>query len=168
MKAISTTINAALSRSKPEPPPAIRAKMRTAIAHLVDKCSTREEAAREAGVSQAGLYKALAKPEVAEYVEALNAWHIERSDAIRGRYRADAIAHAHHLMKNAKSEAVQARMVEFLASERKPDGPSVVINNTVSATSNGYEYVPPGANVVRIDRPSSVDDAEVIENKEES
>jgi hypothetical protein len=49
------------------------------------------------------------------------------------------------LMLNAKSEAVRARMAEFLASDAKAPQVAVHIDARQSA---GYEYVPPGQKFV--------------------
>lgn len=54
-------------------------------------------------------------------------------------------------MESASSEAVRMRAVEFFAGESKAAAVNVQINNEIS---RGYEYIPPGAQVIDV-TPSS-------------
>lgn len=108
------------------------------------------------------------KPEVAKWAEELEAYYVEQADRLRRRYRADAIHHARKLMLQAKSEAVQARMVEFLARDPESASTSITINSGGGAVGVGYAYVPPGAQVVKVtDDVSGAQDAQVIEGEAE-
>jgi len=135
-------------------PRGMRKKTHLACLAIANKGRTVKEAAQEAGMNESALYRALARPDVAQYLESLKALYILEIDGLRKTVRAEAILTGRDLMANAKSEAVRARMVEFFASEDKKS-PTVTIQNNIN--SGGYAYAPPGARVV------DIEDAETVE-----
>lgn len=128
-------------------PPRLRAPLRQAIDEIVWKGRTQRDAAKIAGMNETALGRALQKPHVAAYVEALKAQAIIDADKLKTQARAIAIQTGIELLRDAKSEAVKARLVEFFAGETKP-GTSVAVQ--VNVDRGGYEYARPGAQVVEI------------------
>lgn len=98
-------------------------------------------------MDRTALWKALQKENVQAELEQRKARYITAQTAMKGTLKARALEVAADLMENASSEAVRARMVEFLAGESK-SGPSVsvTVNN-----GGGYEFAPPGARIVEIE-----------------
>lgn len=135
----------------PAPPRQYRIspKIRDAIRTRLRKGIAWDECAKAVGLSPNGLWKARQKPHVkALYDQELQAY-IKEVEAMRAPLKAMAIEHAAKLAREAKSEAVQARMVEFLAGEsRAQTSVNVSIQNNVGGS--GYEFVPPGAKLVDI------------------
>lgn len=127
----------------------ISARVKEAVRLRVEKGYRCEDAARAAGLSPAGYWKAIKRPHVKEYMETLKASFIEGVERDRRALKAQALEVAADLLHNAKSEAVRARMVEFLAGEAHK-GPQTQVNVSVGAQARGYEYVPPGARVIDI------------------
>lgn len=121
--------------------------MRTAIALVAKEGLSQSEAARRAGLHFVTLSKALKKPHVREAMEAMKLDAIANIEALKGTYKALALEHARYLLTNAKSEAVQARMVEFLAGEARP---GTQVNVQINNDRGGYEYARPGQQVVEI------------------
>lgn len=80
-------------------------------------------------------------------MEAMKLDAIANIEALKGTYKALALEHARYLLTNAKSEAVQARMVEFLAGEARP---GTQVNVQINNDRGGYEYARPGQQVVEI------------------
>ena len=128
-------------------PPRLRAPLRRAIDEIVWKGRTQRDAAKEAGMNETALGRALQRPHVAAYVEALKAQSVIDADKLKTQARAIAIQTGIELLRDAKSEAVKARMVEFFAGEAKA-GTSVAVQ--VNVDRGGYEYARPGAQVVEI------------------
>lgn len=128
-------------------PPRIRAKLREALMAIAREGVTQRKAAELAGMNETALGKALKKPHVADALDAMKLEFIRQQQAAKDGYKALALAHAFHLMKTANSEAVQARMVEFLAGEAR-SGPSVAVQ--VNVDRGGYEFVRPGQKLVDI------------------
>lgn len=126
----------------------IRAKMRNALALIANEGLSQAEAARRAGVHPVTLTRALGKQHVKEELNRMKSAVIEAADGMKGTYRALALAHAAYLMQNASSEAVQARMVEFLAGEKSL---GTQVNIAINADRGGYEYVKPGSRIVEIE-----------------
>jgi len=122
-------------------PPYMRSALKDAIEILLEELVTQREAAKRAGMNESVLGRALKKPHIQAYIEARKALFIERMERLRAPYKASAIKHAHYLMKNARSETVQARMVEFLAREDQARrAPATQVNVAVDARQGGYEY----------------------------
>lgn len=138
----------------------ISARVRDAVRLRVEKGYKCEDAARAAGLSSAGYYKAMNQPHVKAYAEAVKLAYVERIQADKAILRAEALEVARDLLHNSPSDQVKARMVEFLAGEAK-SGPSV--NVQINNNSGGYEFVRPGQRVVEIepepDTASGGDDA---------
>ena len=138
--------------------------MRKALEAIANEGLTQKAAAEQAGIHEATLCKALKRPAVAMALEAMQQRVIAQAAEMKAGYKALAMRHAFHLMKNANSEAVQARMVEFLAGEPHS---GTQVNVAVNVDRGGYEFVKPGQRVVdirpAIDSVSSGDDGQVID-----
>lgn len=127
--------------------PRMSAKVRKAISLIATEGKTQREAARQAGMNESALSRALAREGVSEYLEQRKALFCQEVDSLKGQARRVAILTAMDLMENAKSEAVRMRAVEFFAGETKP---GTAVNVTVNAGGQGYEYVSPGQKLVDI------------------
>ena len=136
----------------------ISAKVRHALTARVKDGLTWIEAAKAAGLSEAGIHKARKSQHVKALYEEIKGEYIQEVDALKAPFKAQALLVARDLMRESKSDAVKARMVEFLAGEGKGNAVNVAVqvNNHMA---NGYEYVRPGAQIVDItpapDSPSS-------------
>jgi len=130
------------------PKPRISANVRAAVKFRVREALSIAEAARRAGMSKNGLAKALKRPAVQEYLHEEQRAFVAEVEASRAVYKVRALEVALDLMLNAKSEAVRARMVEFLAGEGRT--PQVAVHVDARQTAPGYEYPPPGSRVVEI------------------
>lgn len=139
----------------------ISAKVKAAIQLRVKEAKPWAECAKTVGMSEAGIHKARKQQHVIDHQRAVEAVYIQEVEAMRAPYKARAFEVAADLMENAKSESTKARMVEFLAGERKQTSVNVQVNNNL-APSEGYEYVRPGAQIVDItpstDEPTVVPD----------
>lgn len=136
-------------------PPRMRANLRTAIDLIVSQGITQRDAARRAGMNETALGRALKKPHIQAFIEQQKALFVSDAEAMRPAYRALALRHAAYLALNAESEAVQARMVEFLAREPdKPASVNVAVQNNIAVKSGAYEFAPPGAKVVEVTPPA--------------
>lgn len=125
-------------------------KLRHAINEMAREGCSQREAARRAGMNETALGRAIKKPYVAAELDALKASVATNISAMEGHYRILALEHAWYLAKNAASEAVQARMVELLAGETKKSPQINVQTNVFTPGANGYEYLPPGSQIVDI------------------
>jgi hypothetical protein len=137
---------------KPRTSPAqgrISPRVREAIRLRVEEGYKIEHATRAAGLSVAGYYKAMQRPVVQEYAESLKTSFITGIERHKRTLKAQALEVAADLLHNAKSEAVRARMVEFLAAE-PGQNPGAQVNLQINTGARGYEYVPPGARVIDI------------------
>lgn len=147
----------------------ISPKIREAIRIKVAEDLPWDECARRAGLSEAGIHKARKRPAVQELEQAEKLAFIQKVDRNKAIRRARALEHAEYLMKHSSSDAVQARMVEFLAGETR-QSPSVTVNVNQNAGS-GYEFVRPGQVVEIIDAevvtPDSQSEAQTDQDTEE-
>jgi hypothetical protein len=132
-------------------------KLVTALTLRIREGMTWPQAAEAAGLAESTIFKARKQPHIIELYQKLENEYIQDVEKMRAPYKAQAFEHAKHLMNNAKSEQVQARMVEFLAGESKKDGVNVQINNNISG-GQGYEYVKPGQRVVVIEGEAQAQD----------
>ncbi|MCB1342713.1 MAG: hypothetical protein KDK24_16920 [Pseudooceanicola sp.] len=133
----------------PSPAARLSARLRQAIDLRVRGGRTIKEACAEAGLSESAFYKAIQRPAVRDHMQELQERFVTEVEAKRTAYRAEALDAARDLMKNAKSEAVRARMIEFLAGDGK--APAVSVNvDARQAPARGYEFVRPGQSVVQI------------------
>jgi hypothetical protein len=130
------------------PKPRISAKVRAAIDLRVREGLSIAEAAKQASMSKNGFAKALKRPAVQEHMQEVQRAFVAEVEASRAVYRVRALEVALDLMHNAKSEAVRARMIEFLAGDGK--APQVAVHVDARQTAPGYEYPPPGSRVVEI------------------
>lgn len=121
-------------------------------------------ACKEAGICEAGWYKAMQRPGVMDVYERTELAFIQTVERRRAQYKARAIEVAAELMERGKSEQVRMRAVEFFAGEAK-SGAQVQVN--VNVDRGGYEYVRPGQRVVDIvpvrDSASDDDQAQPID-----
>lgn len=149
--------------AKPPKPRRISKKVRTALEARVYECLTWDQAAKRAGMSPAGIHKARKQQHVQDLHEHLIAQQIKEMEDLKRPLKALAYQEARRLMKEAKSETVRARMVEFLAGERDKS-PQVAVNIQNNVGAGGYEYAPPGSRIVDIevseDTASPTDDSE--------
>ena len=88
-------------------------------------------------------------PHVKEWYAEEKAKYCQRISEMEDAHKARALEVGRDLLDNAKSEAVRARMVEFFRGEAKQNAVNVQINNNLQ-TVQGYEYVPPGVEIVTI------------------
>jgi hypothetical protein len=126
----------------------IRAKLAKVLHRMAYEGLSQTEAAKREGMNAVSISRALKKPHVQEHLNAIKTKLIESAEGMAGAYKALALQHAAYLCINAKSEAVQARMVEFLAGEKSL---GTQVNIAINADRGGYEYVRPGSRVVEIE-----------------
>lgn len=107
------------------------------------------ECAQRVNMAQSSLFKAIKQPHVKALMIQLKDEFIQDVAEMRAPYKAQAFEVARELLHNAKSEAVKARMVEFLAGEPKGNAVNVAVQVN-NAPPQGYEYVRPGQDVVKI------------------
>jgi hypothetical protein len=130
-------------------PARLSAKLRVAIELHVTEGLTIAEACARAGMSSAGYHKAMKRVVVRDFVEMVQRRFVASTEANRALYKARALEVALDLMLNAKSEAVRARMCEFLAGDGK--APAVAVHIDARQERGGYEFVKPGYRVVEIE-----------------
>lgn len=126
----------------------VSAAMRLAIKLRVEEGLTIKEAAGRAGITEQAWHKAMKRQAVRDALEAQASLFIREIDRRRATYRAQAIEVAANLMRNAQSEAVKMRAVEFFTTETR-SAPLVSVN--IGQPVQGYEYLPPGARLVEIE-----------------
>lgn len=132
----------------PPRPSRLSAKLRAAIEAHVTKGETIVDACKAAGMSTQGYHKAMKRAAVRDYLETVQRRFVTGTEANRALYKARAYEVALDLMLNAKSEAIRARMCEFLAGDCKVSPVSVHIDARQERA--GYEFVRPGQQVVDI------------------
>lgn len=133
----------------PPRPTRLSIKLRTAIDVRVTEGLSIVESCAKAGLSPQGWHKAMKRPSVREHLEAVQRRFVAESDAKRALYRARAFDVALDLLLNAKSEAIRARMAEFLASDGK--APQVAVHvDARTVDRGGYEFVRPGQKIVEL------------------
>ena len=119
---------------------------------------TQREAAKAIGMNETSLSRALKIPHVQEVFEQEKQAFLTEREDLKGRAQKLAIHEGVKLLREAKSESVRAKMVEFFAGDAVRQGPSVTVNTTVN-TGNvpGYAVIPPGASIIDI-TPAQSDD----------
>lgn len=148
---------------KPRAETRISPRIREAITLRVRQGLSWDECAKRANLSPVGLWKARKRDNVkALYEQEVQAF-IAEAEAMRAPLKAMAIQRAGELARTAKSEAVQARMVEFLAGESKA-APSVNVNVSTTIGGAGYEFVPPGAQIIDI-TPAPAPEPDALDNQ---
>lgn len=133
----------------PQRPARLSLKLRAAIEANVTKGQTIVQACQEAGMSTQGYHKAMKRAAVRDYLETVQRRFVIGTEANRALYKARAFEVALDLMLNAKSEAIRARMCEFLAGDGKVSPVSVHID--ARQERRGYEFVRPGQRIVEIE-----------------
>lgn len=103
------------------------------------------DACAKVGYSRAAFYKACKNPAVKELIRELRRELVESTEAKKAYLKNKALEVAFELMTTSKSEAIRARMVEFLASDAKVSPVAVHIDARQPAASSGYIYTRPGA-----------------------
>lgn len=131
-------------------PRAISRKVRAALSYRVRDLLPWDDCARAAGLSPAGLYKARLRKEVQQLLEEIKGEYVQEVEAMRAPYKARAFEVARELMEASKSDAVKARMVEFLAGESKGNSVNVAVQVNNAPAAQGYEYAHPSQEVVTI------------------
>lgn len=124
-------------------PVRLSAKLREAIRLRVEEGLTVTDACKAAGMSSQGYHKAMKRPEVRDLLADVQRRFVNGVDAKRALYKARALEAALDLMLNSKSEAIRARMIEFLASDAKVS-PVAVHIDARQAQPVGYLYRRPG------------------------
>jgi hypothetical protein len=107
---------------------------------------SQREAATVAKINENTVSKALRKPHVAAKLEELKSLAALEVASLKKMAKGLAIREGIRLMRESKSDAVRARMVEFFAGEDR-SAPSVQVNIGAAA---GYEYVRPGSRIVDV------------------
>jgi hypothetical protein len=107
------------------------------------------------------------RPDVQEYVKALQTWKDKRETIRREGYLPLALDEALRLAQGAKSESVRMRAIEFLhhalAPQDDSDGkPAPVVNLTQNIRARSYAYSPPP------DTTTAQSDLQAIEGKAQS
>lgn len=134
-----THTDTTLGRTKGGGAPRISRKVNLALDALTQGAKTQRQAAEIANMHETTLCKALRKPHVIAAFNHKKKDVMGQATVLREVGRARAIQVAIDLLENAQSDAVRARMVEFLASEARSDAPVVQVN----VASGGYEYKRP-------------------------
>jgi len=136
----------------------VSAAVREALNTRVREGKKWDDCAKAAGLSPSGLYKARKQQHVQILYEELKAQYIQDVEALKALHKPRAFEVARQLMDSAKSEAVKMRAVEFFAGERKGNAVNVAVSVNNHAAS-GYDYVPPGAQVIDITPQQPADDS---------
>lgn len=127
----------------------LRKALREGIIYMVTKGATQRAAALHCGMNERAFSKALRKPHVEAFKQQQEALFLNEIAGLKKLSSALAYQTGMDLMHNAKSESVKARMVELFRDEG-PRGPQVAVNIQQNIGTQGYEYVPPGAQIVDI------------------
>lgn len=124
-------------------------KTREAIRLRVREGLTWDQCAQRVDMKVAALYKAIKQPHVKAFMIMTKDEFIQDVEQMRAPYKAQAFEVARELLHTSKSDTVKARMVEFLAGEPKGNAVNVAVQVN-NAPPQGYEYVRPGQDVVKI------------------
>lgn len=90
-------------------------------------------------------------------LEEIKGEYVQEVEAMRAPYKARAFEVALDLMNASKSDAVKARMVEFLAGERQGNNVNVAVQVNNQPAAQGYEYADPRQEVVTIRAATTAD-----------
>jgi hypothetical protein len=127
----------------PPRPARLSAKLRAAIEVHVTEGLSIVAACEKTGMSRAGYHKAMKRAAVRDYLEEVQARFVGDVKAKRALYQARALEVAMDLMMTSKSEAIRARMVEFLASDAKVSPVAVHVDARQVQQPQGYIYTRP-------------------------
>jgi len=141
----------------PSRPSRMSAKLRRAVNLHVCEGMTIVAACDKAGMSPQGYHKAMKRATVRDHLEEVQRLFILSADTKKALYRARALEGALDLMLNSKSEAIRARMCEFLASDAKIS--PVAVHIDARQDRGGYEFVRPGQRIVEISQATGEGDA---------
>ncbi len=130
----------------PTRPPRISPRLRHAIELRVTRGMSISDACDKAGISRAGFHKAMKRPAVVDLVAQTQASFIAGTETLRSTAKRQALETALDLMRNAKSEAIRARMAEFLAADAKLS--PVAVHIDARSPGGAYEYLRPGQRIV--------------------
>ena len=125
----------------PKRPARLSQKLREAIRMTVVEDLSIVAACERAGMSRQGYHKAMKRAAVRDHLRTVQQDFIETADARRAYLKARALEVALDLMLNSKSEAIRARMVEFLASDAKVS--PVAVHIDARQPFAGYVYKRP-------------------------
>lgn len=143
--------------------PRISVKIRTAIEARVRQGLGVAAAAEAAGMSRNGFAKALKRPAVQEHLWKMQAAFVAEIEASRAVYKAQALEAALDLMKNAQSETVRARMIEFLAGDVKSPKIAVRVD---ARPQRSYEFVQSNQRVVEIESKQTTSSPSAFNNSD--
>lgn len=127
----------------------ISARVRKAIKLRVEKGFPWDVCAERAGLACSSIYKAKQQPHVIKYLEEQKALYCKDIEALEDAHKARALEVARELLDDEENKAVRARMVEFLRGGKGQNAVNVQINNNIGQPQ-GYEFVPPNAQVIDI------------------
>lgn len=125
----------------PKRPARLSQKLRESIRLTVVEGLSIMAACERAGMSRQGYHKAMKRAEVRDHLRMVQQDFVETADAKRAYLKARALEVALDLMLNSKSEAIRARMVEFLASDAKVS--PVAVHIDARQPFAGYVYKRP-------------------------
>ena len=100
-------------------------------------------------MAQSSLFKAIKQPHVAALYIQMKDEYIQEVEALEATHKARALEVARELLDDGSTDTVKARMVEFFRGERGKPGVNVAVQVNNQAPQ-GYEYVRPGQEVVKI------------------
>lgn len=134
-----------MAKIVPLPPPKTRVspRLRHAIELHVTEGLTITEACLRAGFTRQSWARAMKRGPVRDLLEQVQRRFVASADANRARYRAVALDQAMNLLLSTKSEAIKARMIEFLASDAKVSPVAVHIDARQPEGPKGYIYQRP-------------------------
>lgn len=144
----------------------IRPALRAAIDDIAINGTSIKQAALKAGMSTSTLSLALRKPHVKAAMEAMQADSLTDLAKLTAQAKVVATRQAIHLINNAQSEVIRAKMVELFVQReagspaRKAASPPAF---EPASPSNGYTYTKPSAPP---DRPSGAQDRQAIDKPE--
>ena len=92
------------------------------------------------GLNRPGLAMVLSRPAVRDLLEAERLRFIAEADGMRAWAKTSAIGVALNLMLTARSEAVRARMAEFLASDARAPSVAIHVDARQAAPAHGHQY----------------------------
>lgn len=124
----------------PTRPARLSHKLQEAIRLTVVEGLSIVDACKRTGLSRQGYHKAIKRPAVRDYLQDVQRRFVADVDVKRAYLKARAFDVALDLMLNSKSEAIRARMVEFLASDAKVSPVAVNIDVRQPEPHFGYTY----------------------------
>lgn len=130
--------------------PRMARKLSAALDMLANEGVTQVQAAKRSGMNYSALSRALQRPEVRQELETRQALFAGEARNLKGIAQTLAYRTGITLMQTSPDHRVRAKMVELFAGETKAPSPITVQTNVFTPGANGYEYLPPGAQIVDI------------------